>query len=126
MEDQEVGVLMLISTPGGNLTYEDHDVVFCMEASKNPGNAVVANEGGHWSFVYITDKKCSEVISICSPHMDGEAEDAEMLAKRRYGCQLDAPRAAVCTTYNTFENAPLEQTMTWAEYESTYKTDKAV
>lgn len=121
---QEDGVLMLISTPGGNLTYEDHDIVLCMEADAHPGNAVTANEGGHWTFVYITDKKCMDVMDLLQPRTDGEGEDAEYLAKRKYCCVLDAARADICKTYRSLEEAPAEQKMTWAEFETTYCVDK--
>jgi len=123
--DQEDGVLLLISTPGGKLTYEDHDVVQCMEASTNPGAAVTANEGGHWTFVYITDKKCMETLDLMQSHTTGEGETEEYLAKRVYGCALDAARAEICKTYRTYDEAPEEQKMTWAEFETSYRVSKA-
>jgi hypothetical protein len=122
--DQEDGVLLLISTPGGKLTYEDHDVVQCMEASTNPGRAVVANEGGHWTFVYITDKKCMDTMDLMQSRTSGVGEDEEYIAKRLYGCVLDAARAEICKTYRTYDEAPEEQKMTWATFETSYRVSK--
>lgn len=121
---QEVGVLLLVSTPGGKLTYEDHDVVLCSEASVNPGRAVVENDGGHWSFVYITDKKCHETMELMRQRTVGQGEDEEYIAKRKYCCVLDAARAEICKTYRTLDEAPPEQKMTWAEFETSYCVDK--
>jgi len=121
---QEDGVLLLLSTPGGKLTYEDHDVVLCSEATTNPGRAVTENEGGHWSFVYITDKKCMDTVELMCHRTEGEGEDEQMLAKRRFCCVLDSARAEICKTYRPYDEAPPEQKMTWSEFETTYCVDK--
>ena len=117
--------LLLISTPGGKLTYEDHDIVDCMEADLSPGRAVVANEGGHWSFVYITDKTCMETMMLRQPLTTGEGEEEQQISKRKFCCVLDEARAEICKTYRSFEDAPEEQKMTWAQFEATYCVDKA-
>lgn len=124
MMNQEMGVLLLISTPGGKLTYEDHDIVLCTEASVNPGSAVTANEGDHWSFVYITDKMCVETMDLICSRTTGEGEEEEYVSKRKYCCVLDAARAEICKTYRTLDEAPPEQKMTWAEFETSYCVDK--
>lgn len=124
MSEQQDGVLLLISTPGGRLTYEDSDIVMCMEASQNPGNAVVANEGGHWTFIYITDKKCAQTMDLMRTQVTGEGEDEQMVAKRKFCCVLPETRAEVCKTYHTFEDAPELQKITWAELQNVFLVDK--
>jgi hypothetical protein len=124
INEQEDGVLLLLSTPGGLLTYNDHDIVMCMEASKDPGRAVVANEGGHWSFVYITDKKCAQTLDLMRSQTTGEGEDEVMVAKRKFCCVLPEARAEVCLTYRTLDEAPELQKMTCAEFQNVFLVDK--
>ncbi len=124
INEQEDGVLLLISTPGGQLTYEDHDIVLCMEASKHPGNAVVANEGGHWTFVYITDKKCAQTMDLMRSQVTGTGESEEFVAKRKFCCVLPEARAEACLTYHTLDEAPELQKMTWIEFQNVFLVDK--
>ncbi len=119
-----MATLLLISTPGGLLTYEDSDIVDCMEADKNPGRAVTANEGGHWTFVYITDKTCHETMMLRQPRVEGEGEEQTQTAKRRFCCVLPKESEEVCKTYRTLAAAPAEQKFTWAEFEATLCADK--
>lgn len=113
-----MSTLLLLSTPGGRLSYEDHDIVDCMEATLSPGSAVEANEGDHWSFIYITDKACMEVMMLCSHQTTGEGDAEVVVAKRKFCCVLPEEAAAVCTTYRSLADAPSAQKYTWAEFEA--------
>lgn len=112
-----MATLVLISTPGKDLTYEDGDIVSCMHEDVSPGTAVVANVGGHWSFVYITDRDCnaSEVEALTESWTEGDDEDQQFLAKRRTYCTLPGD-AAQYQTFYSYEEAPAEMKMTWAEF----------
>lgn len=124
----DLGVLLLISTPGGTLSYDDHDIVVCQEASIHPGARVSANSNGQWRFVYITDRTCIQVMPLMQEQRSSEPTDedpgAGFVSRRKYCCVLDDERAAVCGTYRPYDEAPPEQKMTWAEFEATYCVDK--
>ena len=119
-----MATLLLISTPGGKLTYEDHDIVDCMEADLSPGRAVEANEGGHWSFIYITDKICMQTMMLRSPRTSGQGEEETQVAKRKFCCVLPPESAETCKTFRKLEDAPDEQKFTWAEFEASLCVDK--
>lgn len=121
----EQGVLILISVPGGTLTYEDHDIVDCLAYDLRPGSSIESNERGDWYFVYITDSNFAEVSPLLASWNAGGDEDQPYLAKRRYGCALNESRATICQTYRTLSEAPLEQKMTWSELNNFYLVDKA-
>jgi hypothetical protein len=119
-----MATLLLISTPGGRLTYEDFDIVDCMEPGLSPGKAVEANEGGHWSFIYITDKTYMETMMLRSPLTSGEGEAETQVAKRKFCCVLPPESAETCKTFRKLEDAPAEQKFTWAEFEASLCVDK--
>ena len=119
-----MATLLLLSTPGGRLSYEDHDIVDCMEETLSPGSSVEANEGDHWSFIYITDKSCMEVMMLRAPQTTGEGDDEVVVAKRKYGCVLPEEAGAVCKTYRSLADAPSAQKYTWAEFETNLCVNK--
>lgn len=119
-----MATLLLLSTPGGRLSYEDHDIVDCMEETLSPGRAVEANEGDHWSFIYITDRSCMEVMMLRAPQTTGEGDDEVLVAKRKYGCLLPESAAEVCKEYRTLADAPDAQKYTWSEFEATLLVSK--
>lgn len=123
MSAEEAGVLLLISSPGGSLAAGDHDIVVCQPANTHPGTAVAANAAGQWRFVYITDRTCMEVMHLMEP-LNMEPESAADIGNR-WCCVLDAYRATICSTYRSYQDAPLEQTMTWAEFEADFCVDKS-
>lgn len=131
MSAEEAGVLLTVSAPGSTLTIGDYEISSCLPASRFPGRRVASNPNGSWRFVYITDRRLSEVGYLASPWYCPSVEDPMnpgepgCREKRRYRCQLDAVRDAACSTYRTFDEAPLEQIMSWDEFVSDFLVDKA-
>ena len=110
--------LLLISTPGKDLTYDDGDIVLSQEVNVSPGTEVEANAGENWSFVYITDKYSTdqEIVDLQVPLKSGVDPDIEYLEKRRYYCTLPGA-ASQYTTYRRFDvNTPSAMKMTWTEF----------
>ena len=113
-----MATLLLISTPGKDLTYEDGDIVLAQTVNVSPGTAVEANDGDNWSFLYITDKESTdqEIVDLQVPLTTGVDPDIEYLKKRRYYCTLPGA-ASQYTTYRLYDvNTPSAMKMTWAEF----------
>ena len=116
-----MATLLLISTPAKNLTYDDGDVVECLDAGTSPGTAVEANVGGHWSFVYITDRNHTdaEVQDLKTPLISGgDDEEQTLVHKRISSCTLPGD-ASTYQTYVAYADAPKEMKMTWAAFSAT-------
>ena len=81
-----MATLLLISTPGRRRTDADGDVVSVKAEGATPGTAVVANTGGDWSFLYVTDKESTdtEIVDLLTPNSTGSGEDEQFIGKRRY------------------------------------------
>lgn len=112
-----MATLLLLSTPGGKLTYGDGDIIIAQEVGVSPGSAVEANVGDHWSFIVITDKSPSdpEVLDLLTPQVTGTGEDEVQVAKRGKAVS-GLPGWPSGSYYNypaTIEDATAQQTMTW-------------
>ncbi len=112
-----MATLLLLSTPGGKLTYEDGDIIIAQDIGVSPGSAVEANVGDHWSFIVITDKEPTdpEVVALTAPMTEGEGE-AETQTKKRGKAVSGLPGWPSGAYYNypaTVEDATAQQSMTW-------------
>ena len=119
-----MATLLLVSTPGRRLTYDDGDVVSAKAEGSTPGTAVIANQGGDWSFLYVTDKDSTdtEIVDLLTPNNTGSGEDEEFIGKRRYFLTLPGD-VDTYTTYATLDDAPAAMKMTWSQV-SPLITDK--
>lgn len=112
-----MATLLLVSTPGKRLTYEDGDIIIAQDVGTSPGAAVVANEGGDWSFLYITDREPTDpdIQGLLAPLTEGEGEDATQTKKR--GCGVSGlpgwPGGAYEVYSPSIEGANAQQVMTW-------------
>ena len=103
-----MATLLLLSTPGGRLSYEDGDIIIAQDLGVSPGTAVEANEGDNWSFIVITDKEPTdpEILTLLET---GET------SKR--GCGVSNlpgwPSGAYYHYPATVEDATAQQAMTW-------------
>ena len=128
----DLGVLLLISRPGGPLSYDDHDIVVCQQAAVSPGTRVSANAADQWSFLYITDATCAEVAHLTEDlrSYDVPPEDEYGIgtpgqaARRRYCCVLTGKALVTCGTYRTLADAPSSQKVTFKEFTTSYLHDK--
>ena len=118
-----MATLICFSTPGGRLTYDDHDIVNIHDAAAFPGKALVANEGGDWSFLYIVDREPTdpEVRNLLAP-WEGDLIDPnepelgrEMLGKRRYTLQnLPQTPDGRYRKYHPLDEAPEDMKAVWS------------
>jgi hypothetical protein len=112
-----MATLLLLSSPGKRLTYEDGDIILAQDVGPSPGAAVVANEGGDWSFIYITDREPTDpdIQALLAPLTEGDGEDAVQTKKR--GCSVSNlpgwPSGAYEHYSDTVEGANAQQVMTW-------------
>jgi uncharacterized membrane-anchored protein len=112
-----MATLLLLSSPGKRLTYEDGDIILAQDVGPSPGAAVVANEGGDWSFIYITDREPTDpdIQALLAPLTEGDGEDAVQTKKR--GCSVSNlpgwPSGAYEHYSDTVEGANAQHVMTW-------------
>ena len=109
-----MATLLLLSSPGKRLTYEDGDIILAQEVGPSPGAAVVANEGGDWSFLYITDRDpdSPDIKALLAPMEDGDGDQT-----KKRGCSVSNlpgwPSGAYEAYSDTVEGANAQQVMTW-------------
>ena len=115
-----MATLLLISTPGGKLTYEDGDIIEILPADKEPGTAVMENLHGGWSFVYITDKDHddSELLDLVAPLTEGTGEAETQTKKRGCSCALPGWPSGAYSTFYSLADATAQQKMTWSVFQA--------
>ena len=115
-----MSTLLLLSTPGKDLTYADGDIIIAQPLGQSPGLAVEANEGDHWSFIVITDKEPTdpEILDLLTPHTEGTGEDEVQIAKRgKSVSNLPGwPSGGYYSYPATVEGATAQQKMTWTTF----------
>jgi len=115
-----MATLLLLSTPGGKLTYEDGDIIEILPADKEPGTAVMENLHGGWSFVYITDKDHddAELLDLVSPLTEGTGEAKTQTKKRGCSCSLPGWPSGAYSTFYSLADATAQQKMTWSVFQA--------
>jgi len=115
-----MATLLLLSTPGGKLTYEDGDIIEILPADKEPGTAVMENLHGGWSFVYITDKDHDdpEILYLTAPLTEGTGEDEVQTKKRGNSCALPGWPSGAYSTFYSLADATAQQKMTWSVFQA--------
>ena len=115
-----MATLLLISTPGGKLTYEDGDIIEILPADKEPGKAVMENLHGGWSFVYITDKDHddSELRDLVAPLTEGTGEAETQTKKRGRSCALPGWPSGAYSTFYSLADATAQQKMSWSVFQA--------
>jgi len=103
-----MSTLLLLSTPGKDLTYDDGDIIIAQPLGQSPGLAVETNEGDHWSFIVITDKDPSD------PEILDLLESSETSKRGKSASGLPGwPSGAYYHYPATVEDATAQQAMTW-------------
>lgn len=111
-----MSTLIILSTPGGSLTYEDGDIVDILPADKHPGESVAANPTGAFSFLYVTDKESTdpEIVALREPLTEGE----EQTKKRAHAANLPGWQSGAYSTYLPLADATAQQVMAWQVFQA--------